>query len=81
MGGVQQRWESLYQEARWSPREAPWRRWDWSGPPPPGPRQHTPSCPRIIDGVTYPGNIKEKDAAQEQYSAAVARGESAGLVK
>nr|KAF6335284.1 inter-alpha-trypsin inhibitor heavy chain 4 [Pipistrellus kuhlii] len=35
----------------------------------------------IIDGVTYPGNIKEKHAAQEQYSAAVARGESAGLVK
>lgn len=40
-----------------------------------------PSCPRIIEGVTYPGNIKEKAAAQEQYSAAVARGESAGLVK
>ncbi|XP_060060496.1 inter-alpha-trypsin inhibitor heavy chain H4 isoform X2 [Erinaceus europaeus] len=35
----------------------------------------------IIDGVSYPGNIKEKAAAQEQYSAAVARGESAGLVK
>ncbi|XP_076985121.1 inter-alpha-trypsin inhibitor heavy chain H4 isoform X2 [Tamandua tetradactyla] len=35
----------------------------------------------VIDGVTYPGNIKEKAAAQEQYSAAVARGESAGLVK
>ncbi|XP_014643979.1 PREDICTED: inter-alpha-trypsin inhibitor heavy chain H4 [Ceratotherium simum simum] len=35
----------------------------------------------IIDGVTYPGNIKEKATAQEQYSAAVARGESAGLVK
>ncbi|XP_006771908.1 PREDICTED: inter-alpha-trypsin inhibitor heavy chain H4 [Myotis davidii] len=35
----------------------------------------------IIDGVTYPGNIKQKDAAQKQYSAAVARGESAGLVK
>ncbi|XP_059879764.1 inter-alpha-trypsin inhibitor heavy chain H4 [Delphinus delphis] len=35
----------------------------------------------IIDGVTYPGNIKEKAAAQEQYSAAVERGESAGLVK
>ncbi|XP_007451952.1 PREDICTED: inter-alpha-trypsin inhibitor heavy chain H4 [Lipotes vexillifer] len=35
----------------------------------------------IIDGVTYPGNIKEKAAAQEQYSAAVAKGESAGLVK
>ncbi|XP_058423714.1 inter-alpha-trypsin inhibitor heavy chain H4 [Diceros bicornis minor] len=35
----------------------------------------------IINGVTYPGNIKEKATAQEQYSAAVARGESAGLVK
>ncbi|XP_054990151.1 inter-alpha-trypsin inhibitor heavy chain H4 isoform X2 [Sorex araneus] len=35
----------------------------------------------VIDGVTYPGNIKEKEKAQEQYSAAVARGESAGLVK
>ncbi|MCQ7614219.1 VIT domain-containing protein, partial [Salmonella enterica] len=35
----------------------------------------------IIDGVTYPGNIKEKAAAQEQYTAAVSRGESAGLVK
>lgn len=42
--------------------------------------QLTPSCPRVIDGVTYPGNIKEKAAAQEQYSAAMARGESAGLV-
>ncbi|XP_020729913.2 inter-alpha-trypsin inhibitor heavy chain H4 isoform X2 [Odocoileus virginianus] len=35
----------------------------------------------VIDGVTYPGSIKEKAAAQEQYSAAVARGESAGLVR
>ncbi|XP_045847722.1 inter-alpha-trypsin inhibitor heavy chain H4 isoform X3 [Meles meles] len=35
----------------------------------------------IIEGVTYPGNIKEKAAAQEQYSAAISRGESAGLVK
>ncbi|XP_008053179.1 inter-alpha-trypsin inhibitor heavy chain H4 [Carlito syrichta] len=34
-----------------------------------------------IDGVTYPGNLKEKAAAQEQYSAAVAQGKSAGLVK
>lgn len=49
--------------------------------PPPDYEQHPSTCPRIIDGVTYPGNIKEKDAAQEQYSAAVARGESAGLVK
>lgn len=38
-------------------------------------------CLRIIDGVTYPGNIKDKAAAQEQYADAVARGESAGLVK
>ncbi|KAM5231061.1 inter-alpha-trypsin inhibitor heavy chain H4 isoform 12-T12 [Hipposideros larvatus] len=43
--------------------------------------QHSPFCLRIIDGVTYPGNIKEKAAAQQQYSEAVARGESAGLVK
>ncbi|KAI5174330.1 Inter-Alpha-Trypsin Inhibitor Heavy Chain H4 [Manis pentadactyla] len=35
----------------------------------------------IVEGVTYPGHIKEKAVAQEQYSAAVARGESAGLVK
>ncbi|KAM9592937.1 inter-alpha-trypsin inhibitor heavy chain H4 [Trichechus inunguis] len=35
----------------------------------------------IIDGVTYPGNIKEKAAAQEQYSTAVAKGRTAGLVK
>nr|XP_020030811.1 inter-alpha-trypsin inhibitor heavy chain H4 isoform X3 [Castor canadensis] len=35
----------------------------------------------IIDGVTYPGNIKEKAAAQKEYSAAVSRGKSAGLVK
>uniref|UniRef100_A0A8C2UWW8 Inter-alpha-trypsin inhibitor heavy chain 4 n=1 Tax=Chinchilla lanigera TaxID=34839 RepID=A0A8C2UWW8_CHILA len=35
----------------------------------------------IIDGVTYPGTVKEKAKAQEQYSAAVSRGESAGLIK
>ncbi|KAL1780797.1 inter-alpha-trypsin inhibitor heavy chain H4 [Sigmodon hispidus] len=35
----------------------------------------------VIDGVVYPGIVKEKAAAQEQYSAAVSRGESAGLVK
>ncbi|XP_066469058.1 inter-alpha-trypsin inhibitor heavy chain H4-like [Tiliqua scincoides] len=34
-----------------------------------------------IDGVTYPGIIKEKEAAQDQYDAAVSRGQSAGLVK
>lgn len=49
--------------------------------PPPGSQQHSPFCLRIIDGVTYPGNIKDKAAAQEQYAEAVARGESAGLVK
>jgi hypothetical protein len=36
---------------------------------------------RIIDGVTYPGVVKEKAEAQKQYSAAVGRGESAGIVK
>uniref|UniRef100_A0A8C2LBK2 Inter alpha-trypsin inhibitor, heavy chain 4 n=1 Tax=Cricetulus griseus TaxID=10029 RepID=A0A8C2LBK2_CRIGR len=35
----------------------------------------------VIDGVTYPGIVQDKAAAQEQYSAAVRRGESAGLVK
>ncbi|XP_051060726.1 inter-alpha-trypsin inhibitor heavy chain H4 isoform X2 [Phodopus roborovskii] len=35
----------------------------------------------VIDGVTYPGIVQDKAAAQEQYSAAVSRGESAGLVK
>ncbi|XP_041518649.1 inter-alpha-trypsin inhibitor heavy chain H4 isoform X1 [Microtus oregoni] len=35
----------------------------------------------VIDGVTYPGTVQDKAAAQEQYQAAVGRGESAGLVK
>ncbi|XP_032996617.1 inter-alpha-trypsin inhibitor heavy chain H4-like isoform X4 [Lacerta agilis] len=34
-----------------------------------------------IDGETYPGIIKEKKSAQDQYDAAVSRGKSAGLVK
>ncbi|XP_034962040.2 inter-alpha-trypsin inhibitor heavy chain H4-like [Zootoca vivipara] len=34
-----------------------------------------------IDGVTYPGIIKEKKSAQDQYDTAVSRGQSAGLVK
>ncbi|KAL8212381.1 UNVERIFIED_CONTAM: Inter-alpha-trypsin inhibitor heavy chain H4 [Gekko kuhli] len=34
-----------------------------------------------IDGKTYPGIIKEKKAAQDQYDAAVSRGQSAGLVR
>ncbi|NWW79732.1 ITIH3 inhibitor, partial [Climacteris rufus] len=34
-----------------------------------------------IDGVTYPGNIKEKEAAKKQYEKAVSRGQTAGLVK
>lgn len=36
---------------------------------------------RTIDGVTYPGTIKEKEAAKKQYEKAVSRGETAGLVK
>ncbi|XP_072277336.1 inter-alpha-trypsin inhibitor heavy chain H3-like [Pyxicephalus adspersus] len=35
----------------------------------------------IIDGVTYPGVIKEKEAAKKQYETAVSRGQTAGLVK
>ncbi|KAM7336433.1 hypothetical protein ACRRTK_004926 [Alexandromys fortis] len=35
----------------------------------------------VIDGMTYPGIVQDKAAAQEQYQAAVGRGESAGLVK
>ncbi|XP_078517773.1 inter-alpha-trypsin inhibitor heavy chain H4-like isoform X2 [Lissotriton helveticus] len=34
-----------------------------------------------IDGVNYPGTIKKKEEAQEQYNRAISRGESAGLVK
>ncbi|XP_036594594.1 inter-alpha-trypsin inhibitor heavy chain H4-like [Trichosurus vulpecula] len=35
----------------------------------------------IIDGVTYPGEIKEKAAAQEKYGSAVARGQSARIIR
>uniref|UniRef100_A0A8C5SPX7 Inter-alpha-trypsin inhibitor heavy chain H3 n=1 Tax=Laticauda laticaudata TaxID=8630 RepID=A0A8C5SPX7_LATLA len=34
-----------------------------------------------IDGITYPGIIKEKEVAQKQYQQAVSRGQTAGLVK
>ncbi|XP_029455298.1 inter-alpha-trypsin inhibitor heavy chain H3-like [Rhinatrema bivittatum] len=34
-----------------------------------------------IDGVTYPGTIKEKEVAKQQYQKAVSRGQTAGLVK
>ncbi|XP_017393709.1 inter-alpha-trypsin inhibitor heavy chain H3 isoform X2 [Cebus imitator] len=34
-----------------------------------------------IDGVTYPGNVKEKEAAKKQYEKAVSQGKTAGLVK
>ncbi|NWT89603.1 ITIH3 inhibitor, partial [Lanius ludovicianus] len=34
-----------------------------------------------VDGVTYPGTIKEKEAAKKQYEKAVSRGQTAGLVK
>ncbi|XP_069062475.1 inter-alpha-trypsin inhibitor heavy chain H4-like isoform X1 [Pleurodeles waltl] len=34
-----------------------------------------------IDGVNYPGTIKKKEEAQEQYDRAISRGQSAGLVK
>ncbi|CAH2313284.1 inter-alpha-trypsin inhibitor heavy chain H3-like [Pelobates cultripes] len=34
----------------------------------------------IIDGVTYAGEIKEKEVAKKQYDTAVSRGQTAGLV-
>ncbi|NWX45574.1 ITIH3 inhibitor, partial [Steatornis caripensis] len=34
-----------------------------------------------IDGVTYPGTIKEKEVAKKQYETAVSKGQTAGLVK
>ncbi|XP_038668467.1 inter-alpha-trypsin inhibitor heavy chain H3-like isoform X5 [Scyliorhinus canicula] len=34
-----------------------------------------------LDGVTYVGAVKEKEAAQQQYQQAVSRGQTAGLVK
>ncbi|XP_016411891.1 inter-alpha-trypsin inhibitor heavy chain H3-like [Sinocyclocheilus rhinocerous] len=35
----------------------------------------------VIEGKTYDGVVKEKEEAQQQYSQAVSRGQSAGLVK
>lgn len=35
----------------------------------------------IIDGITYSGVIKEKEAAKKQYATAVSKGQTAGLVK
>ncbi|XP_073448520.1 inter-alpha-trypsin inhibitor heavy chain H3-like [Aquarana catesbeiana] len=35
----------------------------------------------IIDGITYSGVIKEKEAAKKQYQTAVSRGQTAGLVR
>ncbi|XP_008578295.1 PREDICTED: inter-alpha-trypsin inhibitor heavy chain H3 isoform X2 [Galeopterus variegatus] len=34
-----------------------------------------------IDGVTYPGNVKEREVARKQYEKAVSQGKTAGLVK
>jgi hypothetical protein len=36
---------------------------------------------RTIEGKIYDGVVKEKKEAQQQYSRAVSRGESAGLIK
>ncbi|XP_008053170.1 inter-alpha-trypsin inhibitor heavy chain H3 [Carlito syrichta] len=34
-----------------------------------------------IDGITYPGSVKEKEVAKQQYEKAVSQGKTAGLVK
>lgn len=36
---------------------------------------------RIIDGKEYDGDVKAKQEAQEQYTQAVSRGQSAGIVR
>lgn len=36
---------------------------------------------RFIDGQAYDGIVKEKEQAQQQYTEAVSRGESAGIVR
>lgn len=38
-------------------------------------------CFRLMDGKQYDGVVKAKEQAQQQYSEAVSRGESAGLVR
>ncbi|XP_055487773.1 inter-alpha-trypsin inhibitor heavy chain H3-like [Leucoraja erinacea] len=40
-----------------------------------------PKAHMTLDGVTYVGVVKEKEAAQKQYQQAVSRGQTAGLVK
>uniref|UniRef100_A0A8C5QGJ4 Inter-alpha-trypsin inhibitor heavy chain H3 n=1 Tax=Leptobrachium leishanense TaxID=445787 RepID=A0A8C5QGJ4_9ANUR len=35
----------------------------------------------VIDGITYLGEIKEKEVAKKQYDTAVSRGQTAGLVR
>ena len=37
-------------------------------------------CFREIDGVVYPGDVKEKEQARQQYERAKQRGQSAGHV-
>ncbi len=36
---------------------------------------------RLIDGQEYDGVVKAKEQAQQQYTEAVSRGESAGIVR
>lgn len=36
---------------------------------------------RTIEGKTYDGVVKQKEEAEQQYSRAVSRGESAGIVR
>lgn len=36
---------------------------------------------RVIEGEEYDGVVKEKEKAQQQYSQAVSRGQSAGIVR
>lgn len=38
-------------------------------------------CFRLIDGQEYDGDVKAKEEAQQQYTQAVSRGQSAGIVR
>lgn len=38
-------------------------------------------CFRLIEGQEYDGVVKAKEQAQKQYTEAVSRGQSAGLVR
>lgn len=49
--------------------------------PPLSPSSSVPVFLRTIEGQTYDGVVKQKEEAQQQYTQAVSRGQSAGIVR